>query len=125
MSAELASEERLGKVIAKFPQEPSGMTYEGTLLFERQGKASRVTVRFPERGTTGVRDTAVMMLWMSKQPEGADPFAGWMADPYDAARRDPLMRNVADGESHDAKFPEHPLSLVRAALKTIEESLQR
>lgn len=49
---------RFGRVLAKFPQKPSGMTYEAWLLFERRGAGHRVTVRATEQGITGVRDTA-------------------------------------------------------------------
>ena len=113
----------VGAVIAKFPQKPSGMTYEGWLVFVRDGTDYRVAVRFPEVGTTGVRDTAVMMIWMNGRPDDADPLEGWMLDPYDRTRRDPLMRNVADDDVHDAKFPSHPLTLVRLELRRIQASL--
>lgn len=115
---------RVGRVVAKFPQKPSGMTYEGWLLVEREGVGHRISVRVPEAGMTGVRDTVVMSVRMSDLPEDADPMSGWMADPYDSARRDPLMKNVADDSSYDAKFPEHPLTLVRIELAALERSLR-
>lgn len=114
---------RLGRVIAKFPQNPSGMTFEGWLVFARGESEHLLTVRFPEASTTGVRDTAVFLLWEKDRPADADPSSGWMADPYDPARRDPLMRNGADDERYDAKFPEHPLSLLRVELRRIENAL--
>jgi hypothetical protein len=65
-----------------------------------------------------------MSVRLSDLPEEADPMSGWMADPYDSARRDPLMKNVADDSSYDAKFPEHPLTLVRIELAALERSLR-
>jgi len=113
----------VGAVIAKFPQKPSGMTYEGWLLFVRDGTDYRVAVRFPEVGITGVRDTTVMTIWMNGRPADADPLEGWMLDPYDQTRRDALMHNVADEPKYDAKFPSHPLTLVRLELRRIQASL--
>lgn len=100
------------------------MTYEGWLLFERLGTSHRAILRFPELGVTGVRDTIVMAKRMNGQPDDVDPMSGWMLDPYDKSRRDPLMRNVADDNSYDAGFPKHPLTLVRSELAAIEGSLQ-
>jgi hypothetical protein len=125
VSADLSSRgaSRLGRVIAKFPQKPSGMTYEGWLSLAKNGSEQLLTVRFPEAGVTGMRDTVVMSTWLGDRPPGADPMEGWMSDPYDPTRRDPLLKNVADDARYDTKFPQHPLSLVRAELRRLESSL--
>ncbi len=113
----------VGSVVAKYPQQPSGMTYEGVLVIARNGTEYRVTVRFPETGVTGMRDAAIFTLHMNNASEDADPMEGWMSDPYDRTRRDPLMRNGADDEQYDSKFPDHPLTLLRAELQRLERSL--
>src|SRR5689334_14213554 len=48
VSADVA--DGIGVVVAKFPQQPSGMTYEGALVFVRDRSEYRVTIRFPEKG---------------------------------------------------------------------------
>jgi hypothetical protein len=113
ISAELSTQ-GVGVAIAKFPQKPSGMTYEGQLVVVRDHSESRVIVRFPETGMTGLRDAAIFDSHVASLPDDVDPTEGWMSDPYDKTRRDPLMRNGADDERFDAKFPDHPLTLVRA-----------
>ena len=125
VSADLLSgRSRVGRVVAKFPQAPSGMTYEGWLLYERGGAGYRITVRVPEAGITGARDTSVFTSWMNDPPNEDDPMAGWMADPYDPSSQDPLMRNDADYAKWDSEFPSHPLSVVRVELAAIEGSLR-
>lgn len=101
------------------------MTYEGWLFFVRGEREYQLTVRFSETGITGVRDTAVMMMWMNDQPADGDPMDGWTIDPYQRSRRDPLMKNIADDQTYDAKFPEHPLTLVRTEIGRLEGSLPR
>ncbi len=99
------------------------MTYEGLLLVVRNRRNHRVTVRFPEIGTTGMRDTAIFARHMKDVPADGDPMDGWMSDPYDRTRKDPLMRNVADDAQYDSTAPDHPLTLVRAELQRLERSL--
>jgi hypothetical protein len=113
----------VGRVVAKFPQTASGMTYEGTLLFACGGASYRTTIRVPETGRTGVRDAIVLDTWWAD----ANPkdMGSWMQDPYDPTRRDKLMRNVSEAETYDAKFPNHPLTIVRGELATIFASLAR
>lgn len=60
---------------------------------------------------------------MNDRADADDSMAGWMRDPYDESRRDPLMKNGADDRAFDAKFPDHPLSLVRAELASTEATL--
>ena len=122
VSADLSTKD-VGVVVAKFPQQPSGMTYEGVLVFVRKRTQYRVTVRFPETNITGLRDAVLFDTHMKNAPADGDPFEGWASDPYDPKRRDPLMRNKADDEQHDSKFPDHPLTLVRAELSRLQRSL--
>ena len=70
-----------------------------------------------------MRDTIVYALHLQQLPEGAERTAGWMQDPYDPTRDDKLMRNRADDEQHDRKFPEHPLTLLRAELERLLPSV--
>jgi len=57
-----------------------------------------------------------------QKASGDDPLEGWMFDPYDPARKDPLMRNLADDEKYDEAFPWHPLARVRRKLADIRET---
>lgn len=117
------------KLIAKAPQQPWGMAYVGSLTFPFATFSFVVKVQSPEHGLTGMREAVVFDRWMKMHPpdpatlkEG--PIPGWAADPYDASRQDPVMRNPAEDEAFDAIFPTHPLSRVRGYLATIEASLQ-
>ena len=122
VSADLSAD-GVGAIIAKFPQQPSGMTYEGILVFARARTEYRVTVRFPETGITGMRDTIIFDSHLSEASDEDDPLEGWMKDPYDRTRHDPLMRNGADDDQYDSKFPDHPLTLVRAELRRLQRAL--
>ncbi|MDX2089184.1 MAG: hypothetical protein SFX73_15110 [Kofleriaceae bacterium] len=117
------SPEGIGVVIAKFPQQPHGMTYEGTLIFANNGTTRRAVVSFTETGTTGIRDALLFDRHLARLAENVGPLEGWMRDPYDASRMDPLMRNDADDEQYDHQFPDHPLTLVRAELARLQRSL--
>jgi hypothetical protein len=115
------------KLIVKARQQPHGMTYVGSLTFPFASFSFVVKVQCPEYGVTGVREAVVLDSLLRKYPpekieEGLIP--GWAADPYDSSRQDGMMRNVAEDEALDAKFPMHPLSRVRRYLATIEPGFQ-
>lgn len=104
------------KTIVKAPQNPTGMTYIGSLVIPFRDLSYVLKVQCEERGITGVRDTVVLMEKMQLgqiQTKDGKPI-GWWQDAYDPAASASVMRNLSDDEEHDAAFPEHPLSRVRS-----------
>ena len=111
------------RTILKFPQEPSGMTYVGGFTIPLLQGHYAIKVRCLELGVTGVREATVWMTSAHSPDESEEePLKGWMQDPYDPEFRAPLLRNQADDEAHDSRFPDHPLSRIRAELRTIEST---
>jgi len=114
--------------ILKIPQKPTGMGYMGSFSLPLSDRAYLITAACPERGITGMRDTAIFAKLLQsgeiKFEDGAAAPAGWMADPYDPSILGPPARNRADDEAYDTLFPDHPLSRVRGLLRQIGGSVQ-
>ena len=104
------------------------MGYLGSLMLPFGAFGFMLSIAARERGTTGMRDTLVLMKLMQsgvvRFPEGADQPAGWMADPYDPAIATPPGRNLSDDPEYDAIFPDHPLARVRRTLARIEATMR-
>jgi hypothetical protein len=89
-----------------------------------------LTVASVERGTTGVRDALATVQLMQQgklDPTKTDAnrrVQGWFKDPYDPKYDRTTIHSVADAEEFDSLVPLHPLSKVRATLRTIEKSLK-
>jgi zinc-ribbon domain len=115
------------KTLFKLPLVPPGMIYVGTLTFPFVDFSFLITVQCGEQGVTGVRESVVADRFLTAagafDPSKGFP-KGWFQDPYDPTRADPIMRNQADDEQYDARFPDHPLSRVRRHLSRIEASLK-
>jgi len=110
------------RTILKFRQTPTGISYVGGWTIPRADCSFAVVVTCGERGMTGLRDTAVSVkLQLPRNPD--DPFRDWFRDPYDASVRSGALRNRSDDPEWDDDFPDHPLSRVRASLRSIEGSI--
>jgi len=99
------------RTIVKIRQEPSGMTYVAATTIPFAQCSFVAKVQCPERGITGIRDTAVaakLNLFST---------SGWGSDPYKPSFRNPILRNRADDQEWDDVFPEHPLSRARSHLE--------
>lgn len=115
------------KTIFKFPQNPHGMVYVGSLTFPLVDCSYVIKVQCQEYGTTGMRDAVIFALNHHCLPIEVDEsqrVKGWFQDPYDSERQDPIMRNLSEDEKYDADFPTHPLSRVRRYLHEIQDSLE-
>jgi hypothetical protein len=100
------------RVISKTPQQPSGLTYVGSLTLPFRDFSFVVKVQCEERGVTGVREAVLLdrRLATGEVPpvrDGHLALPGW--DP--------------DAAGYDAEFPDHPVSRVRRALHRVGESL--
>jgi hypothetical protein len=104
--------------IFKFRQNPTGMTYLGSITIPFRDCSFVVKWQCPERGVTGMRDAAVFELVDPPLDETTHLPVGWFADPYDPSYRATVVRNRADDVEWDARFPHHPLSRLRSYLRT-------
>ena len=109
--------------IVKKAQQPSGMTYEGTLLLLRQSFSFELKISCRETGETGMRDAAVF-LRVGSEYNAPDGFPDtWFQDPYDSSVGGPVLRTPADDAEWDEHFPDHPLSRCRAHLRMLENQI--
>jgi len=98
-------------VIKVLNKEIRGATYIGSLTIPFRDFSFVIKIQCQEQGITGIRETALMI---SAQLEGTVTveqdkvvFHGWSPD----------------DEEFDAKFPQHPLSRVRAELRQLTASV--
>ena len=99
-------------MVLKIPREPHGMMYVGSLTIPFAEFSFVLKIQCEEQGITGIRETA---LFIKAKQEGAVTFA---ADGTLAGDWNP------DDPSHDAKFPDHPLSRLRREFACIMATLQ-
>jgi hypothetical protein len=117
---------RCVRMILKMPQQPTGMTYLGSLTLPFQDFSYVLKVGCVERGTTGMRDAIIANQCINEGTVSISSdghIEGWMADPYDGSVRAPLMRNRSEAQEYDARFPEHPLSRARGVLNHVQATL--
>lgn len=74
-----------------------------------------------ENGPTGVRDSMVYAALSSQGDVGPD-MRGWRCDPFEDRLIDGFPMNLSELEELDARFPTHPLSEARAALRFMNEN---
>lgn len=89
----------------------SGQAFIGSLTVPRATCSTVVKVQAAEGGTTGLREAMIMAE--------VGPDAYFRAHPYGDGELGGLPSHVADDEEWDARFPDHPLTLVRATLRRI------
>jgi hypothetical protein len=117
---------RYVKTIFKFPQQPTGMTYLGSLVFPFKEYSYVVKIQAMEVRTTGMRDTLIcnQLLSAGELELTEDGFKNWARDPYDATFEGGSLMNLSEAEAYDAQFEQHPLSQVRQTLHAIEAGLE-
>jgi hypothetical protein len=115
-------------VLIKIPQKPTGMTYTALLTVPFRDFSYVVKVQCEETGMTGARDMAVFSELMRTGEIALDEKTGiapgWMADPYDPSIAAVPARNRSEDAAYDSRFPDHPLSRARRALRRIEDTLR-
>ena len=118
------------RTIVKVPQQPTGMTYLGSITLPFREFSYVIKVQCEEWGVTGMREAAVLAELIDKGEVTLDPegeggqIPGWARDPYDASAEAPLLLNRAEAEEYDRRFPEHPLSRLRPVLNHIQGTLR-
>ena len=98
-------------VITKMPQEPSGMTYVGSVTIPFKEFSFVLKVQCPEHGMTGAREAMLMdrLLREGKMEIDDDGKLGGDWNP--------------DADEYDAEFPTHPVSRVRRSLARVLEAV--
>lgn len=99
------------RTIAKAPQSPSGMTYVGAFTIPFQDFSYVVKIMCEERGTTGLREAQLLDRGLAAGKISFNE-EGRISGDWDP-----------DDETHDAEFPDHPLSRCRRGLRLIGSSL--
>jgi hypothetical protein len=114
------------KTIFKIPQEPKGTMYLASLVFPFRKFSFVVKIQVPEMGITGIRELAISerLLSQNEISKGEYGFIGWSRDPYDASVRGGEQMNKSEEEIYDAEFPDHPLSIIRKILESIETQVE-
>ncbi len=111
------------ETVFKFPQEPTGMTYVGSITLPFEAFSFVVRAQCAEHGITGMRDAAVLAGLNLEIDESTGEPVGWMQDPYDPEFAEAVLRNRADDAEWDEKFPDHPLSRCRRNLGTAKTAV--
>lgn len=104
------------RAIFKIRQNPTGMTYLGSLTIPFRDCSFVIKWQCPEHGVTGLRDAGVFAVVAPPVDDLTGEPQGWAEDPYDPTARTAAPRNRADDPEWDSKFPEHPLSRLRSYL---------
>jgi hypothetical protein len=87
------------RLIFKAPQQPSGMTYVGSVTIPFRDFSFVIKVQCEERGTTGMREA--VLLDRRLRDGGIPDLSGGRLE---------LPGWQPDAEEHDAEFPGHPLA---------------
>jgi hypothetical protein len=122
----IIQERRCVHAILKVPQQPTGMSYLGSLTLPFRDFSYVLKVGCVERGLTGVREAVVFNQLLKDAAISVSRerrIEGWMADPYDTEVHTPLMRNMAEAKEYDGKFPEHPLTRARRVLDRVQATI--
>lgn len=102
-----------------------GFAFVGAYTLPFADRSYVIKVESMERGVTGMREAAVMVLMgPPKFDTATGELLGWNQDPYDSNYHAEFMRNQADDQKFDAQFPDHPLSKVRRYLKELESGVR-
>lgn len=112
---------RAVRVVLKMPLQPRGFGFVGSLTLPFRDCSYVLKYQAAEGQPTGLRESlvAAQMMQAVDDPEGV--MRSWCADPYDPSLKYEPMCNKADDPAWDARFPEHPLSRVRAALNLLPQ----
>ena len=115
------------EMIVKQPNQPSGMTYNGSFIIPFKGYNFVVKMQAVEAGMTGMREALTMDEWMKEngtpKTDENGKMIGFAKDPYDDNYSKGRLMNYSEKEEFDKDFPDHPLTIVRTKMKEIKESI--
>jgi hypothetical protein len=93
-----------------------GQVFIGSYTIPRATCSTVLKLQAPEIGATGMREAVIMAQL------GPDRF--YTPSPYAPDATGGLPYHWADHEQYDAQFPQHPLTLIRAALRRLLPSIR-
>ncbi|WP_405964734.1 hypothetical protein OG713_33740 [Streptomyces sp. NBC_00723] len=96
-----------------------GQAFLGSWTVPRAGSSTVVKVQAAEGATTGMREAMIMAQVGPAEYFRPHPYA----DGQPAGQPGGLPYHVGDHEEWDARFPDHPLTVVRAALQRITPTI--
>lgn len=116
---------RAVRTILKTRLDPRGFAFIGSFTLPFSNCSFVVKVQSIERGITGIRESAVLVMEGSRfvLDETTGKMIGWEQDPYDQTHKGEFMRNCADDPRFDDAFPDHPLSKVRRYLAELADGI--
>jgi len=115
------------RTVFKVLNEGGGIHYIGGLTFPFIGHSFVIKVQCEDSEVTSTRDLTIFekLLIEGSLSLNEDMVApGWVRDPYDANFNGPSLLNMAEAETYDDMFPNHPLTQTRRILRHIEETIQ-
>lgn len=107
------------KTLFKIPQESTGFTYLGSFTLPMEDFCFIMTVECHEYGTTGIRESVVLLISEKLGVVPKKTLDNWFSDPYDPDFENGVLRNLSDDEKYDNDFPNHPLTRTRQILKEV------
>jgi hypothetical protein len=113
------------KIILKIPQNPSGMTYLGSLTIPFENCSFVLKIQANEVGITGMRDALITdrLIRNGELKITSNGMGNWFSDPYDVNFKGGILMNKAEQEIYDPEFLDHPLTQVRKIMKQIQEEV--
>lgn len=112
---------------------PGGVMYSSSLYTKVDNLVFVFQFVGKEKGRTGMRDAVISTEFLQsgelgfiEDPEtGKGYMQGWNRDPYDPNFVKGFLMNISEESKYDGQFPEHPLSIVRAAVKSIIDTTKK
>lgn len=117
---------RAVRTIIRLPQQPTGMTYLGSLTFPFRDFSFVIKVQCLEQGFTGWRETMILDELLGSGEITIDdikkelPVPGWAPAADDPTFVSGFTGNRSEEERYDKRFPTHPLSRVRPLLSHLQ-----
>lgn len=111
------------KTIFKFAQEVTGFTYVASYTIQKNHCSFVIKFECPEYGTTGLRESLLLLIAQKKGFVNEGTLEGWFSDPYDPDYQSQVLKNIGDDEEYDKDFPNHPLTRSRNYLKWVKNHL--
>ena len=109
----------LAYYIIKTPIQPHGVEYMLIMDLITVSGAIHIHGFFTEAGITGLRDSVVYGIERKRGNVGEN-FKGWLKDPYDDKINREYVMNLSEYEKYDDMFPQHPLSVARTFVKSLD-----
>ena len=116
------------ETLFKFPlASGEGLSYVGAYTIPFRFFSFVIKIEASEFENFGEREKAIAreLLAIGKlKTEANGEISGWLADPYDSSVERGYRMNQSEKPIHDLKYPDHPLTRVRWAMREIKSSMK-